>query len=331
MTAHDDELQALLALDALEPDEQADAELRLGTFAGVVGDAGAALAELTAVPPPADLRAAMLRRALGRRAPGRPVDGAVPCAPPEAFLRTVADLQQLLDSLSGAEWDAPAHPEHGRVRDLVAHLVGMERLAARWLDPGDDVPELLDHVAATQPVVAELAAADPADVARQWHDAALTVAAVAAIGDPSRPVPFHDITTSVDGFLVMRTFELWAHMMDISAATGRPLLRLDPERMALMSISLMDAVPLALAYRGRSAPGRTARFVLTGAAGGCYTVALHPGDEPGEPDVTVMADPVDLCRLAARRLRPDELGASVEGDRDLADLVLAGLDALARD
>ena len=330
MTPFDEELAALLALDALEPDEQADAELRMGTFPLGLAEASAALAERTATVPPHDLRAITLDQALRQRGAGRPADGVTPCEPAEAFDRTVADMHELLSTLSDADWDAAAHPEHGRVRDLVAHLIGVERLSVRWLEQAD-LPDLPDHVAATRHVVDELVAADPREVARQWHEAALTVSAAAASGDPARQVGFHDLTMSVDGFLVTRTFEMWAHAMDISAATGRPLLRLDPERMAVLSRRLMAAVPMALAYRRSTAPGRTARFVLTGAAGGCYTVPLHPGADVGEPDVTLVADAVDLCRLAARRLRPDELGATVEGDRDLADLVLAGLDAFARD
>ena len=88
-------------------------------------------------------------------------------------------------------------------------------------------------------------------------------------GDADRRVTFHDLTTSIDGFLITRTFELWAHSMDIAAATGRPMPELDPERMATLSGRLMAAVPLALPYRGSTAPGRTARFVLTGPSGGC--------------------------------------------------------------
>src|SRR5664279_5408077 len=315
MTHSHDELAALLALDALEPDEQADAELRIGTFPLGLADASAALANTVAAGPPQGLRTATLARALSRRRAGRPVDGATPCEPGNAFDRTVADLQELLRSLSDAEWDAVAHPEHGRVRDVVAHLVGVERLSVRWLHADADMPVLLDHVAATRDIVDELSEAEPREIARQWHAAARAVAAAAASGDPARQVDFHDLTMSVDGFLVTRTFELWAHAMDISAAAGRTLLRLDPERMATLSSRLMAAVPMALAYRSTTVPGRTARFVLTGAAGGCYTVPLHPGTDPGEPDVTVLADAVDLCRVAARRLRPEELGATVEGDR----------------
>ena len=331
MTRFDDELAALLALDALEPDEQADAELRMGTFPPGLTAASAVLADTAATSPPPDLRAETLAQALGRRPAGRAADGVTPCEPLEGFARTVADLHELLQSLSDDEWNAPAHGDHGRVRDVVAHLVGVERLSTRWLLAETDMPVLLDHVVATRDVVDELSAVEPAEIARQWHEAALDAAAAAASGDRARQVTWHDLSLSITGLLITRTFELWAHAMDISAATGRPLLRLDPERMATLSSRLMAVVPMALAYRRSTAPGRTARFVLTGAAGGCYTVPLHPGAELGEPDVTVVADAVDLCRVAARRLRPDELGATIEGDRRLADLVLAGLDAFARD
>ena len=39
----------------------------------------------------------------------------------------------------------------------------------------------------------------------------------------------------------------------------------------------------------------------------------------------------DLCRVAARRLAPHALAVTVEGDAALADSVLAGVDAFARD
>jgi uncharacterized protein (TIGR03083 family) len=335
MTAFDDEraheLATLLALDALEPHEQADAELRMGTFPPGTAETAAALAELVVTRPPADLAAATLERAFARRTPGRPIDAVVRCSPEVGFHRTIADLLELLQSLTDAEWDAAAHPEHGRVHDLVAHLVGMERLAARWLDPDDDVGLVPDHVAATRPAVDELAGVDPQRLIRTWHTAALQVAAAAAAGDPAREVSFHDLRTTVGGFLIIRTFELWAHAMDIAAATGRPLLRLDPERMATLSAELMAVVPLALAYRGTAVADTSVRFVLTGSAGGSYTVALRAGDAVREPAATIVADALDVCRVAARRLPADQLDALVEGDRDLAGLVLAGLDALARD
>ncbi len=328
---YDDETAALLALDALEADEQADAELRIGTFPPGLADAVATLAEDAVVDPPTGLRADTLARAKSRRPEGRPVGAAQPCPPAEAFDRTVTDLDRLLNSLTDADWNAPAHPDHGRVRDLVAHLVGVERLVLRWLAADEAVPDLPDHVAATRPVVAQLADTEPRDVARQWYEAARAVAAAAATGDITRPVTFHDMTISVKRLLVMRTFELWAHATDVCLAAGRPLLQLDAERMTTLSAELMTVLPVALAYQGSAAPGRSARFVLTGLAGGTYTVPLAPGTPATRPAVTIITDPGELCRVAARRLDPAELDVTIDGDHELAELVLAGVGALALD
>jgi uncharacterized protein (TIGR03083 family) len=331
MTTYEEELAALLALDALEPDEQADAELRLGTFSRGFDATNAALAEGVTATPPDLLREKVLAAALDRRGPGRPVDAPAVCEPADAFDRTVAEFDALLRSLTADEWEAVAHAEHGRVRELVAHLIGVERLSARWLRGDPDVPVLHDHVASTRDVVDALSTVDAGALAQIWSDAAADVARAAADGDPDREVTFHDLTMSVGGYLVTRTFELWAHGMDIALATGRPMPALDDERMALMSSRLMGVVAEALAYRRRAASGRTARFILTGPAGGCYTVPLAPGDTAGEPDFVLVADVVDICRVAARRLRPDDLDVRIDGDRELADLVLAGIDAFARD
>lgn len=315
----DDEIAALLELDVLGLAEEEPRSQQPPS------------GPVRATAPPPQLRAGTLARAVSGRRPGRPVDAAQPCEPAVAFDRTVADMHDLLRSLADPEWQVPAHAEHGRVRELVAHLVGVERLVLRWLDPGDTVPSLPDHIAATLPVVAELAGAEPRDIARQWHEAARAVA-LAAGGDRSRPVAWHDFTLSVDQLLVTRTGELWTHAIDICAATGRPLPRMDMERMALLCNELLAAVPLAMAYRGTTAPGRSARVVLTGPAGGTFVVPLaqQPPRAAG-PDVTVVADAVDFCRVAVRRLRPDELDVAVEGDRALADLLLGSIDALARD
>jgi uncharacterized protein (TIGR03083 family) len=329
-TPSDDETAALLALGALLPGEQADAELRTGPLPVDLAEAVALLAEATVTDPPPELRSDTLARAASRRPPGRPIDAAQPCDPAVAFERTVDDLNQLLGSLTDAEWNAPAHAEHGRVRDLLAHLVGVERLVQRWLDPHDTVPDLPDHVAATRPVVAELADADPRDIARLWYQEARALAAAAA-RDRNRMVVFHDITISVDELLVTRTGELWAHAMDICLATGRPLPQLDDSRIATLCAALMNAVPLALAYQGTMAPGHAARFVLTGPGGGTFTVPLAPEPLAVEPDVTILADAPRLCLVAVRRLRPEQLDAVIDGDRELGDLVLAGIGALARD
>jgi len=176
MNPDSDELAALLALDALEPDEQADAELRFGTFPGAWSAAAGRLAEDAATPAPPDLRAAVLGHALGRRPAGRPLEAVALCTPAEAFRRTIADLHALATSLSDDEWNRPAHDEHGLARDVLAHLVGIERLLVRWIDGDPDAPVLPDHVAATVDVVARLHDVPMAEVIEAWHAGALAVA-----------------------------------------------------------------------------------------------------------------------------------------------------------
>jgi hypothetical protein len=109
------------------------------------------------------------------------------------------------------------------------------------------------------------------------------------------------------------------------------VLGLDDERMLLLSSRLMRAVPAAVVFRGAPAPEGTVRFVLTGAAGGCYDVPLRSEDAGRDPDTTIVTDVVDLCRVAARRLAPSQLPAVIEGDGRLARRVIADLDAFARD
>ena len=328
-----EEQAVLLALDALEADEQADAELRHGAFPAELAAAAAALADATELPPPPELRARVLAGALSRRAPGRPANPPEPCSPREAYDRTVTDFTVLLADLTPDEWSRPAHDDHGTVKDLVAHLVGVERLSLGWLDPEHPSDEGVDvdHLTATRPAIDELHDADASAVAATWERAARAVAEVAGRGDPSRPVHFHDLVGDVDSLLVMRTFELWAHGMDIALATGRPLPALDDERMAMMSGRLMAAVPLAFAFRGVPVPDARVRFVLTGPAGGTYDVPLGGAGADAPVALTLVTDAIEICRVAARRLPVAELPITADGDGELAGAVLAAVDAFARD
>jgi hypothetical protein len=131
--------------------------------------------------------------------------------------------------------------------------------------------------------------------------------------------------------LVLRTFEVWTHHEDVCRATGRPGPLLDGSRLRLMSSDLMDVLPAALAVTGSARPGRTTRIVLTGLGGGTFVRPMAMDGAVGTPDVVITADVVDFCRLAARRIAPDDLDATIEGDPMLAQLVLQAAGAFARD
>ncbi len=283
--------------------------------------------------PPAGLRLDMLARALGQRPAGDVIGRPEPTSPAAAYAQTVEDFHALVGSLSAADWRArPTRPPHAHIGELVAHLAGMEELTRAWLiGPAPDARAVADHLAATASVVAELGPQPGPVIAERWYQRARQVVAAAATVPADLPILAHDLPTDTEGLLVLRTFELWAHMHDVAAATGRPTPDLDAPRMAMMSDRFMTVLPFALAMRGMTAPGRTARFVLTGPAGGCYSVPLDPSEAPGEPDTTIVVDATELCRLAARRIEVADLPVTIEGDLALAGRVLASADALAKD
>jgi hypothetical protein len=148
---------------------------------------------------------------------------------------------------------------------------------------------------------------------------------------PEQAVSYHHLAGSLRGLLVVRTFELWTHGDDIRRATGRPSHPLDEARWSLMVATLMRVLPLGLALMNSSQPGRTARFHLTGPGGGSFDVPLAAGEGPGEPDLTLTAAVIDLCRLAAGRLAPEAIDVVVEGDGALLEPILLGATAFAAD
>ena len=326
----DDELAALLALDALEPGEQADAELRVGTFAADFAEVSAELASAVADPPPDALRADLFDRALQRRPMGGGIDGVVPSEPLDAFIATVDALAALLATLSDDDFEQPVRAPFGRVRDVVAHLAGVETLMLGWLgiQPIADAALALDHIAITQPVMDELAQLAPSVVATEWRARAARATDAVRTVEPDRALQVHDIPTSRDGMLLLRTFEVWAHHEDIARALDLPLPGLDAARGRLMSSRLADALPLAIALTNPQAPAGSVRLVLTGDGGGTYDLDL--GDAAAS-DALVVTDTVELCRVAADRVQPDQLDAVIEGDRELAFAVLGAASAFSRD
>lgn len=328
------DLEALLALDAIDDAERAAVEHVVDQAQlNSLRHAASALADATATAPPADLRERVLATARTRRAPGSPLADPMPANPADAFLRTVEELHHLLVDLRDDEWSTPNLAVYGQTRDLIAHLVGVEEGLLGLLGEGEPPDPKIwdDHVAATSSLVTGLRGSPTSALVDRWVRAARRLAVVAAQAPPDTPVAVNDVPTTVRGMLVLRTFEVWTHHEDVCRATGRPLPVLDGSRLRLMSSDLMNALPVALAVTGSAQPGRTARIVLTGFGGGTFERPMAMDSQVGVPDVVITADVVDFCRLAAHRVDPLDLDATIEGDPMLAHLVLVAAGAFARD
>ena len=286
-----------------------------------------ALAELSRHAPPTALRSSTLAAARRRRPAGTPT--ATPMTPVEAFRRAVDDLDVLLGELEPQDWEAAA--PNGTVRSLIGHLGGVEQYMlsvvgqAEHPDPAHDT----DHVRVT---TASINAADgeASDVVRnRWRQRADAVIAAGLARSMDETLPLHGLPVTTGGAFLLRTFEVWTHTEDICRALGRRLMPPEADRIELMSSSLCAVVVGGMHLAG--VPRKSGRLTirLTGSGGGTYSHTLGP-DGSG-PEVSIEADVVDICRLAARRIAPADLDAVIIGDADLAADVLVGLTAFAMD
>ena len=265
--------------------------------------------------------------------PGWSGSSAATLNPLSAFIDTAAEFGLLIDTLSEADWAQRTRVEGTVVRDLVEHLVGMERYLLGQLDrrPRLSADRREDHWPATTAAAADIGDEANDVVAHMWWTEVLDLIAACAELGPDHPVRYHHLAGSVRSLLVSRTFELWTHGDDIRQAVGRPLNLLDEARLSLMVSELMSALPIGVALTGDVLPGRTARFNVTGAGGGTFDVPLALSESPGAPDIVVTTDAIGLCRVAANRLPRGELECAVEGDHALLEVVLVAATAFAAD
>lgn len=285
---------------------------RFARFAAEVLDDLAADAATDAAAPPAG----ELLRALAPRQFEH-----TPSSPVEAFTAQMNALTALLAELVAEDWSRTAAPYEWTVHGLMAHLLMVERYMGRVIGrrsepghPGED-----DHLTMDAGEIAAELTRAPTGTIREWSAEALDNLHWAAGIAEDTPVTFHGWPFHVGTLLVARTFEMWTHADDIRRACGRPMARPAAGDLSTMSSVSVNSLPLTAYVVRRDVPDVRARVVLTGEGGGVWDLTLGRG---GDDVVTVIADVVDYCRMAARRIAPEAIDADVEGDADVAALLL---------
>lgn len=275
-------------------------------------------------PAPA-VRDRVLAGAVAARPPGRPAVVVEAIGPAEALRRTLVELQGLVASLTDDDARRPTI-ERWTVAGLLGHLTAVEAhtgaVLGWWSE--DPIDQEHDHLAMTLPAV-RAAESQPFSEARgAWADAVdRVVARLDSLDDRmDERVQIHGFDFSIRSLLIARTFEVWTHTEDICRAVGRPPLEPDTARLRLMTEAAVGALPIGMLLNGVDPGGRSVRIVLTGDGGGSWVQALDLGAPPGEPELTLVADAVEFCRVAAKRRSPSDLSCTVVGDADLAADVL---------
>jgi uncharacterized protein (TIGR03083 family) len=293
------------------------------------------LAETAASTPPRSLATRIAQTATASRAAGQVIaslGGGTAADPAAAFVQTTDEFKSILAVADG--W-AVVEPYGWSVTQLVAHLLEVDLYFGRQLGLWEhEIDETLedDHLAMTEAAVQASVRADFGATVSKWLEISSEVCAHVASLDADqlgRRIKFHMLETRISTALVVRVFEVWTHIEDLCRTLRCDPPPLDAARLHLMTRTAVRAIPLGMLLDEIDTDGQTARIVLTGRGGGVWNQSLKLGAEPGDTAVTIVADALEFCRLAAQRITPADLDADVEGPMDLALRVLRGASVFA--
>jgi uncharacterized protein (TIGR03083 family) len=245
-----------------------------------------------------------LAAALDRRPAGFPDIEALPAAA-APYAAEVGKLDTLLREVTAKQWHTKVLGEQ-TTQWLVEHLNGHDAklAAALQLDlPAASTSKWPHHV---------------------WRDLAFGLLRHALHAPLTDRVEVDGLSMPVRNAYLGRAFETWIHADDIRLAIGRPTDPPYPTHLRALADLHIRSLPAALRLSGRTPPDRTARVRLTGA----FTQEWHlplsrSASADSEPAVTITADALEFCYLAANRRAPDTVPLAVTGDQAIAGNLLA--------
>jgi len=280
--------------------------------------------------PPEHLLDRILNVAYESREPGRPVDRPAPISGADVFARSIASLNATLEDLTEADWKCRALRGLD-VQGLLGHLIGVEETFIKVVS-GDPSTDSDDHIGSTQPYALAQAGKTPTQSLREWQLVTARSVEVVSTEPPEREVAFYGVALPLAQLLVIRAFEMWVHEEDVRRATDRSLNPPDAEPLSRMAELAVALLPAGIARAGLSLGGQAVRLVLTGPAGGSWTVAMDGRSAPsGAESAIVVVDTAAFCRVVGNRLAQCDTGAWIDGDQQLAADLFTGAAELALD
>ena len=334
------ELLGAWALDACSVEEVATVEAHLAGCPTCAADAdrlgrvAAGLGATVATAPPQRLRGAVLAAAVARR-PAVARREATDEEVGVEYAGWVDRFDSVLASLTPEQWRERVVHDWS-AQDLVAHLTASDELlvaqlaAARPAVP-EDAADLDGMLLArrTAAAIDEQRGRPPEHTRAAWRAQADRLVDVATrpavldrqvlLADPRLPRQPLRIA------LVQRMFETWIHTDDVRTSMGAPPAPPDAGQLALIVAFGVRVLPTALRLLGDGEPRGSARLVLSGPAGGDWTLPPSPAGPARPPGVTVTMDAVEFCYLLGNRRDPASVPHSVEGDPELAATLLRAI------
>jgi uncharacterized protein (TIGR03083 family) len=251
----------------------------------------------------------------------------------EQTLRSTIELARDFDETDHAR---PTDCPGWTVKDVLSHLISVERMLLGEALPDHPLPEDLPHVRNDFARMLEIGVdvRRPVPGGKVLDELAETLerrlAELPGI-DPDQPTT---LPTGRQGtyalFMEFRAFDCYTHEQDIRRAVNRPG-NLDAPAAVCARARLTPGLPYVFAKKAGARPGQTLRLEVTGpAAFTTYVAVAEDGrareSEPvADPTVALGMDWETYLRLAAGRCTPESVTVTASGDTTLATRILAGM------
>lgn len=252
----------------------------------------------------------------------------------------VAENVALLRQLETGDWAKPTDLPGWNVRYIAAHLAHLESELAGNPQKRVDVPEA-PHIKSPMSVLTESGPLARADwTTDQIIDEIESSAAMRA--DALRAMMPLDPTAPGDGFAAVvgwdwatllsnRVIDQWMHQQDIRRAVDKPGGLAGPGGAHALAV-FSRSIPYVVGKRVSPPPGTTVVLDVSGehsatlaAAVGQDGRAARLDEAPAEPTVRIGMDFETFIVLSGGRRTPDQVTATVTGDSELGNAILANL------
>lgn len=232
-------------------------------------------------------------------------------------------------ALEPADWDVPTDLPGWTAKDVVAHLVHLERVIVEG-EPaprhGSTVPGDYTNagVAALREMTIDQLRADLTDLV------AKRLELLQELPDPQAPATSTPagVEWTWETALRNRAIDLWTHEQDIRRAVDQPG-SLDSLGAQVVTATFSAALPFILGRKAKTPIGSVVRWNVTGPVPVDATIGVdddgraRPTD--ARPTTTLTMDTETFTILAAGRRGPADVTVTIDGDPDLAALVLGSM------
>lgn len=256
-----------------------------------------------------------------------------------AWHQASQSLLAVCDELPDPLWDAPTECPGWSVKDVAAHVTGVEALLLGRprpkLDEPVDAPYVRNDlgrmveldVQARRPLPPQAVLAELREVVAERHRSLRE-----SPPDPDAPVVWVQGPTTMTGMMRLRVFDVWAHEQDIRRATGRPGDLAGPAADVSREV-ILASLPKTVAKLAGAPPGSLVVLNVTGPTAFIVAVGVDAGGRgallptpPAEPPTsTLTLDWSELVRLACGRCDPAEAAVEYGGDAELGRTIAARL------